>query len=133
MKILLDTHVLLWALQDSPELSEQARYLINEPDNEIYYSLASLWETQIKHVSHPKEMPLNSEKLEKYCVDSGFLFMPIRREHIDYLDKLRVPDGLKHKNPFDRIMICQAVDEGMLFLTRDKRIAQYKEPCIYTV
>ena len=133
MKILLDTHILLWALQDSKELPDKARYIIQEEDNSIFYSMASLWEVQIKHLNHPKEMTLDVKQLEKYCVDSGFHICPIRSEHIHYLAKLKTPKNLIHKDPFDKIMICQAATEGMLFVTKDSRMVKYSEPCIYEV
>ena len=133
MKILLDTHFLLWALQDSDALSGQARFLIEEPDNEIYYSIVSLWEIQIKHRSHPKEMTLTSKMLEKYCKEAGFHMMPIKSEHIHYLSDLKIPTNTNHKDPFDRMMVCQAAVDGLFFLTRDTRVAQYEEPCIYQI
>ena len=133
MKILLDTHILLWALQDSEELPKSARYMIADPDNEIYYSLASLWEVQIKHMSHPKEMSLDAKQLEEYCRESGYHLLSIRSEDIQYLTKLSAPSGFGHKDPFDRIMICQAVVDDMLFMTRDKQIVKYEEPCIFGV
>lgn len=133
MKILLDTNILLWALQDADELGEKARYIIEEPDNDIYYSIATLWEIQIKHMNHPKEMKLNAEPLKKFCEKSGFHIASINAEHIKRLISLQAPKGIDHNDPFDKIMISQAATEGMLFLTRDRKILQYNEPCILGV
>ncbi len=133
MKLLLDTHVLLWTLQDSPELTDRARYLIEDEGNEIYYSIISLWEIQIKHMKHPKEMLLDASALENYCKESGFHVHGINRTHVSYLEKLKEPEDGRHKDPFDRMMICQAAVDGMLFLTRDKQIVRYDESCIYDI
>jgi len=131
MKILLDTHMLLWALLDSPELPARARYLIEDANNDIYYSIVSLWEIQIKHLRHPEEMPVDVKEIEFYCEDSGFHNLPIRRVHVERLADILEPLNVKHKDPFDRMLISQALVDGMILLTKDKRIAQYDEPCIF--
>ena len=131
MKILLDTHVLLWALTDDPKLSNKARELIEMPENDIYYSILSLWEIKLKHMLHSDLMPVGPEEVSQYCQASGILELNIRKEHIFRLSELKRPEGLpSHKDPFDRLLICQAASENMLFLTHDSRILEYDEPCI---
>ena len=134
MKVLLDTYILLWALIDDPRLSAKARRLIEDHGNDIYYSIASLWEVQIKHDLHPKELAVDARALSKHCEKAGFLQTPLRLEHICALPRLERRDGAsQHKDPFDRIMVCQASVENMLFLTHDNRIAEYTDSCVFAV
>ncbi len=72
MKILLDTHILLWTLSNDVKLPDKARKLIENEDNEIYYSIASLWEVEIKHLAHPDVMSVSAKEVAKYCEESGF-------------------------------------------------------------
>ncbi|MGL6199624.1 MAG: PIN domain-containing protein [Lachnospiraceae bacterium] len=62
MKVLLDTHILLWAISDDARLTEKARKLIENEDNEIYYSIVSLWEVEIRHLLHPDAMPVSADR-----------------------------------------------------------------------
>ena len=82
MNILLDTHILLWALSNDVRLPEKARKLIEDENNEIYYSIISLWEVEIKHLTHPDAMPVSAKKLTEYCVQSGFQKISIEERHI---------------------------------------------------
>ena len=72
MNVLLDTHILLWALSNDVRLPEKARVLIENEMNEIYYSIISLWEVEIKHLTHPDAMPVSAKQLTEYCAQSGF-------------------------------------------------------------
>lgn len=133
MKLLLDTHILLWAITDDPQLSEQARDLIRNEKNEIYFSIISLWEIQIKHLLHPKQMT-DAETVAVYCEKAGFQMISLKHDSIYRLKKLTRPDDApKHKDPFDRILICQAVTENMIFLTQDSLIPDYNVPNILSV
>lgn len=134
MKILLDTHILLWAITNDPRLPEKARKLIENEENEIYYSLVSLWEVEIKHLSHPDAMPVTAKELVGYCEQSGFQNILIKEKHIFALEKLtREEAALPHKDPFDKILICQASVEKMLFVTHDSLLTDYHESCIMSV
>ena len=134
MKILLDTHVLLWALNGDERLPEKARELISDEENEVYFSIISPWETEIKHLAHPEQMPLGAEELMAYCEEAGYYRLSVKEEHILYLKRLRRTEGApSHKDPFDRIMICQAVTESMLFITHDHLLEDYNEPVIRVV
>lgn len=134
MKLLLDTHILLWTLSNHEWLSEKARKLIENPDNEIYYSVASIWEIEMKYLAHPGQMDFTSEQTVEYCKASGFYQAPLKEEHIFCLKNLKRPAAAPvHKDPFDKIMICQAMVENMLFLTHDHLLPDYNEPCIYPV
>lgn len=134
MKLLLDTHILLWTLADDVRLSEKARKLFENEENDLYYSIASIWEIQMKCLAHPGQMDFTAEQISHYCKESGFYKLPVNEAHIFYLKELKhIENAPPHKDPFDRIMVCQAAVENMLFVTHDHLIAGYNEPCIYAV
>mgnify|MGYP002803019172 CR=1 FL=1 len=134
MKILLDTHILLWTVSNDERLSEKARKIIENENNEIYYSIISLWEVQLKHLAHPDALTVSAGKLAEYCEESGFQKLSVTEKHIFALADLRRDDDAPpHKDPFDRILICQASTENMLFVTHDSLIPGYCEPCIIAV
>ncbi len=134
MKILLDTHIILWAISNDPRLPEKARKLIENEENEIYYSIVSLWEVEIKHLLHSKAMPISAEQLAEYCEQSGFQRILIREKHVYALEGLRREEHAPpHKDPFDRMLVCQASSENMIFVTHDSLIPGYTEPCILAV
>ena len=134
MKLLLDTHIVLWALTDDPKLPAIARRLIEDESNDIYVSAASAWEVSIKHAAHPDKMLIDSTAYIGYCIDAGFRQLPISHVHVSVLETLQRPEGSpQHNDPFDRIMLAQAKFEEMLFITRDALMADYNEPCIMTV
>ena len=122
MKILLDTCTFLWIITDDPKLSQQARKLFINPDNEVYLSVASTWEIAIKYTLGKLPLPKPPEKYipskrQQHNIDS----LPLNEEATLYLTKL--PD--LHKDPFDRILICQAIIAGLIILTPDELITQY--------
>ena len=134
MKILLDTHILLWALSNDERLPEKAKELIGNEENEIYYSIISLWEIEIKHLSHPDAMPISAEEIFRYCELSGYQKIIIKENHIFVMNKSnRKSDAPPHKDPFDRMLICQADVENMLFITHDSLIPSYNKSCILSV
>lgn len=134
MRVLLDTHILLWAIAGSDKLSDKAKDVINSKDNDIYYSTASVWEVSIKHSIHPENMPLSGKELSEYCQESGYEMLSIRDEHVFALETLtRTQDAPKHNDPFDKIMVAQAKSEDMIFLTHDALIPYYNEKCIVSV
>lgn len=134
MNLLLDSHILIWALAEDERLPEKARQLILDPNNVIYYSTASIWEISIKHATHPDEIHFSGKELSSYCQEAGFLELEIRDRHIYALETLTRPkDAPQHKDPFGRILIAQAKAENMSFLTHDTRIPDYNEKCIIPV
>ena len=112
MNILLDTCSFLWLTVDSPELSVAAKDLFRDPSNEVYLSAASNWEIAVKY--RLGRLPLPSSPSQ---------FVPGQRERhgINHLEKL--PDH--HRDPFDRILVCQAIEHGLVILTPDKLIRPY--------
>lgn len=130
----MDTHMILWALTNSRCLPAKARRLIENPENEIYYSILSLWEVELKHLAHPDRMSVTAEQVADCCEQSGYHRMMLRERHIYRMHDLQREDGtVEHKDPFDRMLICQAAEENMMFVTHDARIAEYTEPCILAV
>ena len=133
-RILLDTHIALWAITDNEKLSDTARDFLLSYDNEIFYSTASVWELTVKHSIHPDHMPFSGYEFSDYCRRAGYSNLPIKDLHVFALDTLSRPeDAPRHKDPFDRLLIAQAKAEGMLFLTHDSLIPLYNEPFIIQV
>lgn len=134
MKILLDTHIILWALENNMKLPKQAKEIIESGENQIYYSTASVWEIEIKHMAHPKKMRIDGRGLSKKCQDSGFEMLPVYDRHVYGLETLKRSDNApSHKDPFDRIMLSQAKTDGLKFITHDSLFAFYNEKCVLVV
>ncbi len=134
MKILLDTHIALWAIADSKKLVSGVKTILESVENEIYYSTASVWEVAIKHKLHPDKMPLSEQQFVEFCEKAGFMQLCITVEQIYLLSTLERPENApSHNDPFDRLMIAQAKKEKMKFITHDTLIPWYNEPCIYSV
>ena len=134
MKLLLDTHILLWSLYGNDEISQNVWKMIGDTSNDVYYSTASIWEITIKHMAKPKKMLISGVELADKCNTVGFNMLPIIDNHVKYLETLRRKVNAKpHNDPFDRIMIAQAKAEEMKFVTHDSLIAGYEEDCIFSV
>ena len=134
MRILLDTHIILWAMNGDTELSEIAGDLISDPSNDVFYSIASVWEVAIKHIAHPDKILISGVQFSENCKKMGFVQLPIKEEHIGLLEKLKRSENSKpHNDPFDRILICQAKSEGLRFMTHDSLIPDYNEECVLSV
>lgn len=136
MNILLDTHLLLWALIDDPRLPVQAKNIILNEKSTIFYSMASVWEVAIKHIKRPDQMLLNDEEFVKGCKMAGFRLLSIKEQHIAMLKTLKREQGKdvpEHHDPFDRLLICQAKSEGIKFLTHDALIPYYNESCVISI
>lgn len=118
MRVLLDTHILLWTLTDDPKLSSKAKKLI-EDAADIYISAATFWEMAIK-VGLGK-LTVDLEEIRWYCLESGFVELPITSEHAIAVKDLEH----HHKDPFDRLIVATAVSEPMKLLTADPQLARY--------
>lgn len=134
MNILLDSHLLIWTLNDDPRLSKKARKMILDPNNTVYYSSVSIWEISIKHTAHPDHVEFSGKELSKYCQEAEFLPVEMRDKHIYALESItRADNAPPHHDPFDRMLVAQAKAENMLFLTHDSLIPYYNEKCIIPV
>ena len=124
MKLLLDTQLLLWAAGDPAHLSAVARALIEAPENELYFSAANLWEITIKSSIGRSDFHVDARILRRGLLDNGYGEIPITSEHAVTIDLLPPI----HKDPFDRILVAQAMVEGITLLTTDTSLAQYPGP-----
>ena len=131
MKILLDTHIALWAISDDEKIPSNFLKIIKDSKNEIFYSLVSVWEIAIKHYIKPEIMPITEEQFIDNCSKSGFKQLSISNKHIFNIKSLkRDSKAPKHNDPFDRLLISQAKTDKLLFLTHDSLISFYNESCI---
>lgn len=121
MKFLLDTHLLLWAAGQPERLPKPARKLIENPDNELYFSAASIWEIAIKSSLGREDFKADSRLVRRGLIDNGYREISISSEHAAGVQALPPV----HKDPFDRLLIAQSISEGMPLLTVDPVLSQY--------
>ena len=121
MKFLLDTHLLLWAAGQPERLSKPARELIENPDNTLYFSAASIWEIAIKSSLGREDFKADSRLIRRGLIDNGYREVAISSEHAAGVQAL----PLIHKDPFDRLLIAQSLVEGMPLVTVDPILSQY--------
>ena len=124
MIVLLDTHALLWALEDSPHLSAAARTTIEDTANVVVVSVASAWEIAIKRALGRLDAP---DDLVDAVNAAGFVKRIIRFEDVDVLASLPP----HHRDPFDRMLVAQATHDGVPIVSRDAQIAQYQVQVIW--
>lgn len=124
MKLLLDTHLLLWVASKPSRLSTAARKLIEAPENELFFSAVSLWEIAIKRGLGRKDFKADARLLRRGLLDNGYHELAMVSEHAVAIDNLPPI----HKDPFDRMLITQAMVEGITLLTVDATLAQYPGP-----
>ena len=122
MKLLLDTHVIIWALEDSARLPIHIREMLIDENNEIYISAISLWEIAIKHKKSPTQMPFSATEIRNYCQRAGYIFLSLNIDSISFFDK---KDLSIHKDPFDQILVCQSACHNMRLLTHDEKLRLY--------
>jgi PIN domain nuclease of toxin-antitoxin system len=121
MKFLLDTHLLLWAAGQPERLSKPARELIENPDNALYFSAASIWEITIKSSLGREDFKADARLIRRGLIDNGYQEIAISSEHAAGVQAL----PFVHKDPFDRLLIAQSLSEGMPLVTVDPLLAQY--------
>jgi PIN domain nuclease of toxin-antitoxin system len=121
MRILLDTQIALWAVTASPKLGSQASAILLDSANEILVSAVSIWEISIKHRKNPKVMPVSPNAMIDACVESGFGWLDVNVLHARTTGKL----PLLHVDPFDRLLVAQAIEEPVTLLTRDATLCAY--------
>lgn len=124
MKLLLDTHLLLWAAGAPDRLSGEARRWIEAPEHELLFSAASLWEIAIKSGLGRGDFQVDARLLRRGLLDNGYLELPITGAHAAAVTGLPP----LHKDPFDRLLVAQAMTEGITLLTADARVARYPGP-----
>ncbi len=121
MRYLLDTHVVVWAMVGSKMLSEKARTILQTSGNLFYMSSVSVWEVSIKHSLKPDEIPVTAEQVTRFCRESGIVELPVRFAHAQVVSRLPA----HHNDPFDRMLVAQAMEEGLLILSHDGKLPLY--------
>jgi PIN domain nuclease of toxin-antitoxin system len=124
MRLLLDTHLLVWSAWTPRKISSSARSLINNAENELFFSAANLWEISIKQSLGKEDFQVDPRLLRRGLLDNGYTDLSITSDHAIAIRTL----PLLHKDPFDRILIAQATVEGLTLLTVDKIVASYPGP-----
>ena len=134
MNLLLDTHILIWTLNDDRRLPKRAKKLILDKNNDIYYSVVSVWEVSVKHANHPDNVEFTGKELAHFCEEAGFLPLELQSKHVFALETItRADNAPAHHDPFDRMLIAQAKAENMAFITHDSLLPYYEEKCIVAV
>lgn len=126
MKYLIDTHALLWTIVETNRLSDRARQVIEERKNEICVSTISLWEIALKHSIGKLDLEnLNIEKIPGYIEKMGMIIIELSAQ--EAIECMRLPMRSDHKDPFDRILIWQAISRKMIFISKDIKIRGYEK------
>lgn len=123
MKILLDTHVFLWAISDPDRLSSRAREVIKDARNEVLLSMASAWEIAVKSSLGKLSLPHSAVAfVQRQLGDHQIGILPLRLSHLSALEKL----PWHHRDPFDRILVAQCIDENASLVTVDRQLRRYE-------
>lgn len=126
MRLLLDTHIALWAIVDDPRLPQHATELISDARNPVFVSAASVWEISIKHTlarGLPTDMPVSGPDALRYFRASGYELLPITADHAAAVQALPP----LHRDPFDRMLVAQALAEPLRLLTQDAALKAYSD------
>lgn len=129
MRLLLDTHIALWAIVDDERLSSQARDLIGEPGNVIVVSAASIWEITIKHAlarGAPSDMPISGKEALGFFRAAGYSVLSVTAEHAAAVADL----APLHRDPFDRLLVAQALHEPLRLMTHDRHLLGYSQSIV---
>ncbi len=135
MTALLDTHAVIWALTNDPQLSPQARMILSDLNHIIVVSTVSLWEIAVKNQKAPHLCPYHEKEILDYCLKAGYLVADMKPNHVLALRSLQVkPDRIiSNHDPFDRLLLAQAKAEGWTFLSHDRSFDNYDESCILKI
>lgn len=126
MRLLLDTHALIWTLDDDPRLGPAARGLIGGEAEDVVVSAATLWEIAVKHALG--RMPMSAGYAHEVCLASGFQLLPLTPAHALLLPE--IPFRPDHRDPFDRMLLVQAMREGLTLVTEDRQLHGYGIPVL---
>ena len=123
MRLLLDTHLLLWALAEPDKLGSKARSVIEDPENEVLFSAASIWEVAIKAGLGRPDFAFDPHEVARGVVEAGFVALPVRADAAAQVAGL----PLYHRDPFDRLLVAQAMAGPLRLLTADPLLLPYSE------
>lgn len=121
---MIDTHLLIWAANEPEKLSGKAVSLMTNPEHELLFSAASIWEIAIKNDLGRDDFKVDARLLRRGLLDNDYTELPITSAHAVFVESL----PLIHKDPFDRILVAQATAEGITLLTADSTVARYPGP-----
>lgn len=135
MKVLLDTHVLLWALKGNNSNGEvfpsRIKSILLDDENEIYYSSINIFEVEIKRIARPQDGLPSGETIISFCKEAGFIPLPLTSRHTLLMKTLKRDRCVEnHKDPYDWLLVAQAKSEGMRLITHDSKLKHYLEECI---
>jgi len=125
LKLLLDTHIVLWAIGKTSELSKKLIHELKNPNNTILVSAVSLWEIALKSSIGKLSVNFNIQDIPEYCLKSGFTLIPL--DPLEALESLQLPQKNSHKDPFDRMLIYQCIKNGYILASRDTKFKIYKK------
>lgn len=123
MRLLLDTHIAIWALTGDRRLGKEATARIADPDNQVYVSAASIWEIAIKHALGRGAVPFSGQDALGYFAEAGYVWLDIRPEHAAATATLPA----LHADPFDRLLVAQALVEPLRLVTHDQTLVPYSD------
>lgn len=126
MIYLVDTHVLIWLAVDSPRLGEVARDLLADPDNHIFFSAISIFEIAVKERLSKRGFEVEASAIRRMMIENDFAELAVTGMHAAHVATL----PLVHRDPFDRLLVAQAMMEGFTLMTADEKIAQYSGPIL---
>ena len=121
MRLLLDTHLLIWSMSHLKSISPKTRKLLEDRKNDLYFSVVSLWEIGVKRALNRPDFDFDPHLLRGVLLAKGFEELSVSAEHVLAVDQL----PLLHRDPFDRLLLCQTLVEGLTLLTTDERILKY--------
>jgi PIN domain nuclease of toxin-antitoxin system len=121
MRFLLDTHLLIWSLIDTKRISARTRRLMEDESNDLYFSVVSLWEIGVKRALNRPEFNMDPHLLRGELLSEGYTELSVTADHALAVEQLPP----LHKDPFDRLLLCQTLVEGLTLLTKDEKILAY--------
>ena len=121
MRILFDTHALIWFLTDNPRLPQKIRAIMTDSETELLFSSVSILEIAVKHSLKPELMPCSPEEVRSDAEVSGIRELPFMSKHAEKISGL----PWLHKDPFDRMLVSQAICEGISLLSHDEQVVRY--------
>lgn len=121
MRLLLDTHFLLWSMAASRRLSAEVREVLTDPENDVFYSAASIWEIAIKSALRRRDFRVDLPRLLRVLPRAGFAELPVSAAHAARVASLPA----LHKDPFDRLLVAQALVEPLVLFTNDAQLGSY--------
>jgi len=126
LKLLLDTHVALWMLTGNERIGAAARDLIDDEQNPAFVSAVTIWEIAIKHQLHREDVPMPPQHAIELCTAAGYDLLPVMPKHAAAVGDL----PRHHRDPFDRLLVAQALSEPLRLVTRDRMVARYSDTII---